>query len=108
MDHYPEEFPDQVGKPDPPLTPKGHLQARATAFFLRQYLQQYHSGIEVSLESSPFLRTMQTLDKIGRELRISACKLNYRAQEVLFPEAYKSNPIPQLVSQTTPLSEMSE
>ena len=60
------------------------------------------------MESLPFLRTMQTLEKIGRELRISGCNLNYRAQEVLFPEAYKSNPIPQLVSQTTPLSEMSE
>ena len=52
---------------DPPLTPLGVQQAIETAQFMQKYLEE-NEYTEVIIESSPFLRSMQTAAELANVL----------------------------------------
>ena len=68
------EYPESQ---DPPLTPLGVQQAEETGRFFKGYLERHPYLDRVVLETSPFMRTMQTAAGIGRVLGIPKMKINY-------------------------------
>lgn len=60
---------------DPPLTPLGIEQAKDQALYLKEYLKA-NEYTDVVIESSPFLRTMQTAAVVAKELNVPRIKLN--------------------------------
>ena len=54
---------------DPPLTPQGIRQAEETGHFLNSFLAK-NKYTDVVIESSPFLRTLQTASVTASILKI--------------------------------------
>lgn len=61
---------------DPPLTPLGIKQAQDTGRFLKEYFEK-HDYTDIIIESSPFLRTLQTASTVAKTLGINNIKINY-------------------------------
>ena len=61
---------------DPPLTPQGFEQAQDTGLHFKKYLAE-HGYDSIVIESSPFLRTMQTASIVAKHLGIEKIKINY-------------------------------
>lgn len=61
---------------DPPLTPLGWRQAADTGHFLKEYFEN-NGYTEVIIETSPFLRTMQTASTVAKILGVKNMKINY-------------------------------
>ncbi len=61
---------------DPPLTSHGILQAQETGEFLKEYIDKNEFD-EIVVESSPFIRTMQTASQIAKAIGIPKIKINY-------------------------------
>ena len=78
------EFKNKV---DPQLSPKGIEQAKATGRYLKKYFEDNQMTFDhFVIESSPFLRTLQTAAWIASELG-SACKqihVNYLLTDLLY------------------------
>ena len=68
------EYPE---KQDPPLTPLGVQQAEETGRFFKEYMEKHPYLDRVKLETSPFMRTMQTAAGIARVLGTPKLELNY-------------------------------
>lgn len=89
---------------DPPLTDEGKSQAFQTAYMIIAYKYQLEQKLNdgrpfdrVVLESSPFLRTMQTCAQVCRAMNISQFRINYEFCEHLEPKMQVGeNPIPML------------
>ena len=81
-------------KSDPPLTKLGVAQAHVCGKFLKQYLTANNYD-KIVIESSPFLRAMETAAGIATELGLDEISINYRCSEWLrqefFPEACPLN-----------------
>ena len=87
---------------DPPLTAIGLLQAQETAKFLVEFL--IHNKIDlVVIDSSPFLRCLQTAASIADTIGIKTIHINYLACEWLKGKFYPNgNPIGKLLVETLP------
>lgn len=89
---------------DPTLTVEGKAQAFQTGMLILAYKYQLEHDLnqgepfeEVIIESSPYLRTMQTCAMVCKALRIPSFRLNYRFCEHLEPKMrVGENPIPML------------
>ena len=65
---------------DCPLTTLGLSQAHVTGQYLRKYFKE--NGFDkIIIESSPFLRTLETAAAIAKELSVYEIDVNYRAFE---------------------------
>ena len=82
---------------DPPLTPRGLKQARATADFLKEYFSgNSYRFDKVIVECSPFLRCMVTAAQIAKRFGVEEVVINYSACDVLLEKQYKENPLYQV------------
>ena len=54
---------------DPPLTPLGWRQAEDTGHFLKEFFDK-NDYTDIIIESSPFLRTMQTASTVAKILGV--------------------------------------
>lgn len=61
---------------DPPLTPLGFRQAEDTGRYLKEYFEK-NGYTDIIIESSPFLRTLQTASTVANILGIKNIKINY-------------------------------
>lgn len=69
-------------KYDPPLTPLGIQQATATGKYLKEYFEQKGWSFDkIVIESSPFLRSMQTAAWVAHELNVEEIAINYQISE---------------------------
>lgn len=85
---------------DPPLTNFGKEQAAETGKHLRNFLQENNFELVV-IESSPFLRSMQTAAGIAQSLGVKSIKVNYVYSEWLKLQFYpEGNPIGKLTIET--------
>ena len=67
---------------DPPLTPLGIEQATATGKFLKEFFDSKGWCFDkIIIESSPFLRSMQTAAWVAHELDVSEILINYQISE---------------------------
>ena len=71
---------------DPPLTAKGIKQASHAGLYIKDHLQAIEKeyGIkfdEVQIQSSPFLRCLQTSSRIAQALSIKSIKVDYLMSE---------------------------
>ena len=57
-------------KSDPPLTKLGVAQAHMTGIFLKDYLKEGNYD-KIVIETSPFLRTLETAVGIAKEIGVS-------------------------------------
>ena len=79
---------DNTIEHDPSLTSTGQVQATQAGEYFRQRLAevQQEFGIvfdEIRVESSPFLRCLQTASKIAKSLKQENINVEYRVSEVL-------------------------
>ena len=82
---------------DPPLTPEGFKQATLTGQFLSSYFQQNNMKFDkVIIETSPFIRTMQTAGQIAKAAKLSDITINYQASEIFEPYLFRSDPMPKI------------
>lgn len=89
---------------DPPITTEGQNQAFATGMMIVAYkfqiehrLNQGRPFDRIVIESSPFIRTMQTCAKVCKALHIDSFRINYELCEHLEPRMrYGEDPIPAL------------
>mmetsp|Transcript_33799 Transcript_33799/g.39764 ORF Transcript_33799/g.39764 Transcript_33799/m.39764 type:complete len:149 (+) Transcript_33799:36-482(+) len=89
---------------DPPLTEAGRTDAYQKGYLILAYKFQLEQRLnggkpfdKVIVESSPFLRTMQTAAFVCKALHIPSFRLNYEFCEHLEPKMQVgSNPIPML------------
>ena len=69
---------------DPPLTPHGLKQAKATGDFLKEFFASKNYQFDkVIIECSPFLRCMMTAGQVASALGIKEIIINYRTAEFL-------------------------
>jgi broad specificity phosphatase PhoE len=96
-DHKPDVYPEFVGNPDSPLTPLAYEQgtcvgqecARRIASIAKEHgIDDY----EVSMETSPFTRCLETAYYMAKELNINRCSFNYTMSEFLSTRFFKENP----------------
>ena len=88
-------------KIDPPLTPLGIEQAKATGRYLKQYFRDNNYQFKrIVIECSPFLRAMMTAAWIAKELGGCAeIHINYLIAELLYERQFgKENPLRSLSS----------
>ena len=91
------DSPVAWNKVDPPLTPLGLEQAKATGIFLKNYFGENDFKFDkIVVHCSPFIRTMQSASQIALELGLEGdFEICYSASEVLLPHVYKDgNPMP--------------
>ena len=91
---------------DPPLTPLGIEQATATGKYLKEFFEQKGWSFDnIIIESSPFLRSMQTAAWVAHELDITDIVINYQISENITTTDpgckaldwhFKENPMPNL------------
>ena len=76
-------------KIDDPLTCLGVSQGHVTGRYLKMWLR---NGVydKITIESSPFLRTLQTAAIIAEELGVEEVKVNYKAFEWLNDHQFKN------------------
>lgn len=101
MDHLPKVYPEYIGHPDAPLTPLGLKQASEAGRFLKSYIDKLkieQTDISVNVQSSPFVRCLQTAGRICSEISIDEITLNYKFMEHLAGSSYPTNPLPSLES----------
>ena len=67
-------------KQDPGLTPLGINQAIETGIYLKEYLFKNKYDI-ILIESSPYLRCLQTAKEVANILDVKSIKMNYLAGE---------------------------
>ena len=60
---------------DPPLTPRGIDQAICTDKFFKQYFEE-NGYTDIVIESSPFLRSLQTASEVAKILGTKEIKIN--------------------------------
>eukprot|EP00347_Sterkiella_histriomuscorum_P017295 403349935 len=77
---------------DPPLTDEGFQQARETGEFLKEYIKR-HQFDDIILETSPFLRTMQTAHEIAKILQLKHLTIDYLYREWLDGTFFRHNPL---------------
>ena len=78
---------------DPPLTHTGEAEATATGDHLRQLLADQNYEM-VIIETSPWLRTMQTAAAIAKQIGLPEVRVNYRYCEWLKHTFFENgNPI---------------
>jgi broad specificity phosphatase PhoE len=91
---------------DPPLTQIGEEQARLTGRELYNKIKQANLQYLV-LESSPFLRCLQTAAIIAREIGIQSVHVNYLIGEWMKPAFYPDgDPRGKLFVETLPREEI--
>lgn len=81
---------------DPPLTPLGVQQAIETAEFLQKHLEQ-NGYTTVVIESSPYLRSMQTAAETAKVLGHKSMKINYKLAEWMKGAFFTENPLGHLL-----------
>lgn len=93
---------------DPPLTKLGLSQAHMCGKYLRKHLERGNYD-HIIIESSPFLRCMETSAAIAKELGKSKVKVNYRWSEWLKEKFFpKGSPVEDLIINNTEESEFSQ
>ena len=87
---------------DPPLTEKGLKQAEQAGIYIKERLTKVQEEYkikfdEVRIETSPFLRCLQTSSRIAKANDISALNVNYLMVEAAgCAQSSTGNPIEQL------------
>ena len=84
---------------DPPLTPRGIDQAICTGKFFKQYFEE-NGYTDIVIESSPFLRSLQTASEVAKILGTKEIKINYLLSEWMKHSFFTSNPIHTLLLTT--------
>ena len=92
---------------DPPLTQLGISQAAILGQSQRDYLQK-HNYKKIVIESSPFLRCLQTAAAFAKELGITYITTSYRASEFLGDHIYDKQPFDHLEITRHTAEEISE
>ena len=79
VDHIPNYNPKDIpNQDDPSLTDFGFEQAKLTGKYLREYFNEQGLKFDkVIIETSPFIRTMQTASQIAKELNVPSITLNW-------------------------------
>ena len=84
---------------DPPLTSLGKDQAKQTGLFLKKYLDE-NDYTHIFIESSPYLRALQTASEVAQVLDIQSIRVNYIYSEWMKAKFFTSNPIDTLLLRT--------
>ena len=84
---------------DPPLTELGILQAQETGQFLKEHLHQKLQIVpeKVYIESSPYLRALQTAAEAAKILGVEQITINYLASEWMKLDFFSENPMTKLL-----------
>ena len=94
---------------DPQLTDRGINQARETGQYLRKRFKE-ENILSIKVESSPWLRTLQTASIIIQELgfgyQVQPIQLNYLYSDSINAENYEQNPIGNLLVETKQLEDL--
>lgn len=87
---------------DPPLSTRGDKQAAFTGQYLKNYFQQHNMKFDkIVIESSPFIRCIQTANETAVALGVDEVTINYVMSEHLYPRDYPDyDPIRKLQSFT--------
>ena len=88
---------------DPPLTPKGWIQAAKTGEYLKKLLidEGKYKIENIIFEVSPFVRCVQTASEITSKLGINKVQITYLASETQYQDErcdYSESPIPNVDS----------
>lgn len=94
--------PRWVVDKDPPLSTRGDRQAAFTGQYLKSYFEKRNMKFDkIVIESSPFLRCLQTANEAAVALGVEEVTINYVMSEHLYPRDYPNyDPITKLLSQT--------
>lgn len=98
-----KENPRWVVDKDPPLSRRGERQAAFTGQFLKDYFDN-KLGVtfdKIVIETSPFMRCVQTANEIALALGVKEVEINYLVAEHLYKRDFAEyNPLPKLQTQT--------
>ena len=81
---------------DPPLTPLGLQQAHETGIYLKTFLES-NGYTKIIIQSSPYLRCLQTAKESAKILGIPTIEVNYMLSEWMKSTFFESNPIETLL-----------
>lgn len=87
--------------PDPILTPLGHKQCTESGKFLKKQLKEIEKKEgrkfdNVIVRCSPYIRTMASASRVCKELGLAKAEQSYLMCEILNPNVYGSDPLPNL------------
>ena len=81
---------------DPPLTPLGINQAKECGAFFKKYLED-NGYTKIIVQSSPYLRCLQTAAETCKILGIEKIEVNYVVGEWMKDKFFPQNPINDLL-----------
>lgn len=87
---------------DPPLSRRGDRQAAFTGKYLKEYFEKHNMKFDkIVIESSPFLRCIQTASEVAVALGVDEVSINYLFAEHLHPRDFPDfDPLTKLLSTT--------
>lgn len=103
-DHH---LPPNAKAVDPKITAHGVRQAEATGKYLKAVLEE-QKITEIIIESSPFIRCLQTASLIAKELGKTQVKVNFLVCELLGNFLFEINPFPLLCLYKMKTSDLEE
>ena len=90
---------------DPHMTKRGGEMAQVTGKHLKEWLAEEKFELVV-IESSPWLRCLQTASIIAKEIGIEQIRCNFMYGEWVSEKYYSEQPVGKLTIQTQPLDEV--
>ena len=81
-DHFGDQYGNHIVKPDPPLTPIGVEQSKFAGQYLAEFFAKNDMKFDkIIIETSPYMRCIQTAAWIATKLNVDEVEVNLCAQE---------------------------